>query len=173
MLPNILNDVFLYTCHLYHNGRKRTFWRAPNEDFNQPAHPHSLIGVFAFRMKKVYFLGYPKCTQWRFWSECANAQADLRLRWAHKSKVRFWRCGFLVFVRRKDIFGVNANNESPDGLVHPSSLADAFSVRWHTIQRTTKPIISPVLPLKTQISLYINPVWQGLSFILLSIDRRL
>ena len=29
---------------------------------------------------------YPKGAQWRFWSACANAQADLNLRWAHMSK---------------------------------------------------------------------------------------
>ena len=40
-------------------------------------------------MKKLCILGYPKCAQWRFWSDCANAQADLNLRWAHISKLRF------------------------------------------------------------------------------------
>ena len=34
-------------------------------------------------------LGYPKCAQWRFWSECADAQADLNLRWAHMSEGTF------------------------------------------------------------------------------------
>ena len=30
-------------------------------------------------MKKHYNLNCPNCTQWRFWSACANAQADLNL----------------------------------------------------------------------------------------------
>ena len=30
-----------------------------------------------------------KFAQWRFWSDCANAQADLNLRWAHMSKGTF------------------------------------------------------------------------------------
>ena len=34
-------------------------------------------------MTKVCFLNYPKCVQWRFWLACANAQADLNLRWTH------------------------------------------------------------------------------------------
>ena len=34
-------------------------------------------------MKKLCFLGYPKCSKWRFWSDCANAQADLSVSWAH------------------------------------------------------------------------------------------
>ena len=42
---------------------------APNKDPNQPAHPCSLTRVLVFRMKKRWFLGYQKCTQWRFWSD--------------------------------------------------------------------------------------------------------
>ena len=56
---------------------------APNRDSNQPAHPRSLSRVFVSRMKKLCILGYPKIAQGRFWSDCANAQADLNLRWAH------------------------------------------------------------------------------------------
>ena len=37
-------------------------------------------------MKKLGSPGYLKCTQWRFWSDCVNAQADLTLCWAHLSK---------------------------------------------------------------------------------------
>ena len=40
-------------------------------------------------------------------------------------------------------------------------------------QRTAKPKIRPVWAAKTQISLYINPVWQGFSFILFGIAWRL
>ena len=36
---------------------------------------------------------------------------------------------------------------------------------YHLNQRTTKPTIWSVWPAKTQISLYIHPVWQGFSFI--------
>ena len=63
-------ETYLLTC-------------APTEDLNQPTHPHSLIRVFAVRMRKLYILGYPKCAQWRFWSDCANVQSDQNLRWAH------------------------------------------------------------------------------------------
>ena len=58
----------------------------PNEDSNEPANACSLISVFIVRIKKLCILGYPKCVQWRFWSDCANAQADLNLRWAHMSE---------------------------------------------------------------------------------------
>ena len=43
-----------------------------------------------FVHKKMFcILGDPKCAQWRFWSDCANAQADLNLRWAHMSEGTF------------------------------------------------------------------------------------
>ena len=74
------------------NVRKRTFWHAPSEDSNQPAHPHSLLRVFVVCMKKLCILGYPKCAQWRFRSDCTNAQSDLNLRWAHMSESRFSDC---------------------------------------------------------------------------------
>ena len=40
--------------------------------------------VFAVRMKKAWVLSYPLSAQRRLWSDWADAQADLRLRWAHK-----------------------------------------------------------------------------------------
>ena len=56
---------------------------APSEDSDQPGHPPSLIRIFAVRMKKAWVLGYPLSTQHRLWSDWADAQADLSLRWAH------------------------------------------------------------------------------------------
>ena len=56
---------------------------APNEVSDQPGHPPSLIRVFAVRMKKAWILSYPLSAQRRLWSDWADAQADLSLRWAH------------------------------------------------------------------------------------------
>ena len=53
-----------------------------NEDSNQSVRPRSLIWSFAVNMKKLS--KYPwlsKCAQWRFWSDCANAQGNLNLLW--------------------------------------------------------------------------------------------
>ena len=55
----------------------------PSEDSDQPGHPPSLIRVFAVRMKKAWVLSYPLSTQRRVWSDWADAQADLSLRWVH------------------------------------------------------------------------------------------
>ena len=45
--------------------------------------------VFIVFRKKLCIIGYPKCAQWRFWSDCANAQADQKVRWAHMSEGTF------------------------------------------------------------------------------------
>ena len=71
---------------------------APNEDHNQTALSRSLISVFVVRMKKLCFRGYPKCDQWRFWSDCKNMQADLNLLWAHVRRHILWRFGSNLFV---------------------------------------------------------------------------
>ena len=71
--------------------RPKTYFRTCtlNEGSTQPAHPCSIIRVLVVRMKKPWSLCFPKCAQWRFWSDCANAQADLKLRLAHTSEYTF------------------------------------------------------------------------------------
>ena len=56
-----------------------------NEDSNLHAHLCSLIRVFVVGMKKLCFLGYPKCAQGSFWA-CMNVQADLNIGWTYMSK---------------------------------------------------------------------------------------
>ena len=58
---------------------------APSEDSDQPGHPPSLIRVSAVRLKQNWVLSYPLSAQRRLWSDWADAQADLSLRWAQKS----------------------------------------------------------------------------------------
>ena len=47
--------------------------------------PPSLIRVSDVRMKKGRVLSYPLSALRRLWSDWADAQADLSLRWAHRS----------------------------------------------------------------------------------------
>ena len=56
---------------------------AHSEDSDQSGHPPSLIRVFAVHMKKAWVLSYPLSAQQRLWSDWADAQADLSLRWVH------------------------------------------------------------------------------------------
>ena len=63
---------------------------APSEDWDQPGHPPSLIRVFAVCIKKVWVLSYSLSTQRRLWTDWADVQADLSLRWAHSHFVGFF-----------------------------------------------------------------------------------
>ena len=62
----------------------------PSEDSDQPGHPPSLIRIFAVRMKKAWVISYPLSAQQSLWSDWADAQADLSLRWAHTHLVGFY-----------------------------------------------------------------------------------
>ena len=73
---------------------------APIEDSDQPGHPPSLIRVFDVRMKKAWVLSYPLSAWRRLWSDWADAQADLSLRWAYSH--------FVGFVVRRLKFFLNA-----------------------------------------------------------------
>ena len=73
---------------------------------DQPWHPPSLIRVFAVRMKKHWTLSYPLSAQGRLWSDLADAQANLSLRWAHTHCVGFvvsWLNYYIETTRCKTI----------------------------------------------------------------------
>ena len=75
---------------------------ALSEDSDQPGHPPSLIRVFAVRMKKPWVLSYLLSAQQRLWSDWADAQAELRIRWAQRS--------FCWFCREVAHFNENKDN---------------------------------------------------------------
>ena len=77
---------------------------APSEDSDQPGHPPSQIRVFAVRMKKARVLSYPLSAQWRLWSDWADAQAVLSLRWAHNNIVGFVTRRLVLLKQLKDLF---------------------------------------------------------------------
>ena len=62
---------------------------APSEDSDQPAHSRSLIRIFTGRVLASQGVKGSSCGQRRPWSVCADAQADLSLRWAHMSAGTF------------------------------------------------------------------------------------
>ena len=80
----------------YHNNERQKLYEpqlqetnlltyAPNEDLNQTAHPRSLIRVFAVCIMQLSC----KNTSTGLWSDCANANANLYLRWAYMSECTF------------------------------------------------------------------------------------
>ena len=56
---------------------------APSEDSDQPAHSRSLIRIFTERILDRHRCSVSSCGQRRLRSDCADAQADLSLRWTH------------------------------------------------------------------------------------------
>ena len=57
--------------------------------------------VFAVRMKKAWVFSYPLSARQRLWSDWADAQAHLSLRWAHSHFVGFVLSGL---ISRDNIF---------------------------------------------------------------------
>ena len=95
---------------------------APSEDSDQPGHPPSLIRVFAVRMKKAWVLSYPLSAQRRLWSDWADAQADLSLRWVHPHFVGFVMRRLInkvVFYYQKSLFKVLSHRLKMDGVGRP------------------------------------------------------
>ena len=45
--------------------------------------------VFIVHVKKLCIHGFAKCVHWKFWSDCANVQADLNLYLTHVSEGMF------------------------------------------------------------------------------------
>ena len=66
---------------------------APSEDSDQPAHSRSLIRIFTGRFLDSQVCNVSLCGQRKLWSDCADAQADLSLRWAHISEGTFSHVG--------------------------------------------------------------------------------
>ena len=128
---------------------------APSEDSDQPGHPPSLIRVFAVRMKKAWVLSYPLIAQRRLWSDWADAQADLSLRWAHTHFVDFvmsrlmYSFSCILVFRQKQLWCISLNMRyfinftlTFLNLQSRTPLKDAevetFDGKWHKKKLTSK-----------------------------------
>ena len=72
---------------------KVTIRRATSEDSDQPAHPRSLIRIFADRMCLLQPPGFIKRDKWEYLPYWVDVQADLSLCWLHRSYCRSY-CRF-------------------------------------------------------------------------------
>ena len=89
--------------HKSHSMTKPTKWPgATREHSDQPGHLPSLIRVCPVRMKKPWVLSYPLSGQRRHWSDWADTQADLSLRWGHMSLCWFYRAEAQIYGTRWD-----------------------------------------------------------------------
>ena len=94
-------------------------------------------------MKKAWVLSYPLSAHRRLWSDWADAQADLRLCWAHMPYCWFCHEAAQILFIRMSIFFLNqiwatswenlfmqyANNKGADQPEHPCSLISTFVVQ--------------------------------------------
>ena len=92
-----------FTVYYFELGIWAATWQnqqsecAPSEDSDQPGHPPSLIMPRLIRVFAVRIMGSlgPKlssCGQRRLWSDWADAQADLSLRWQTCAQPFCWFC---------------------------------------------------------------------------------
>ena len=51
--------------------RKRIFWHMSQTNTKIACTSVQSNRIFVVRLKTLYILGYSKCAQWRFWSDCA------------------------------------------------------------------------------------------------------
>ena len=148
---NILFQIIFKSCLNLKTDSENQIWAAtwqnqqsdyaPSEDSDQPGHPPSLIRVFAVHMKNAWVLSYPLSAWWRLWSDWADAQADLSLRWAHSHFVGFIMSQLIYYSQlrhaassygpghAKTCLMAYANNKGADQPAHPRSLISTFVVR--------------------------------------------
>ena len=98
---------------------------APSEDSDQPGHLPSLIRVFAIRMKKHWTLNFLLSTQWRLWSDWADAQADLSLHCVLKSFCWFC-CWAAHYFSRISVFNANIAHMIGHGIMWATSPENLF-----------------------------------------------
>ena len=75
--------VKMLTCNWATTWQNQQNDCASSEDSNQPGHPPSLIRVLAIRSVGSRGPKLSSCGQQRLWSDWADAQAHLSLRWTH------------------------------------------------------------------------------------------
>ena len=126
---------------------------APSEDSDQPGHPPNLIRVFPVRMKKAWVLSYPLSAQRILWSDWADVQADVNLRWAHSHFVGFVMLPLisrLFLIYHNQISKCAAQNRKENVLTHicwmdfpiyiiwmsPFSILGESGVIWNSCKQT-------------------------------------
>ena len=80
-------------CFLFEPAHDKTYNKTcvTSEDSDQPAHPCSLIRVFADCMSLLQSPDYPKRGKSGPLNYRVDVQADLSLCWSHRSYCRFYR----------------------------------------------------------------------------------
>ena len=93
--PSSYSSVIVGIQFLMYDQFERTY--APSEDSDQTAHSRSLIRIFTGRILDSEGCKVSSCCQRRLWSDCADAQADLILCWAHMAEGTFSHNEALIY----------------------------------------------------------------------------
>ena len=76
----------VYSCKLQLQIKWAGKWEnVPSDIWDSMKHPHNLIKVFTVCMKKLWAFGYPKCSQWRVYSDCMKEYTH-KFPWRNKNK---------------------------------------------------------------------------------------
>ena len=99
----ILERIFWYIMHLYitfEPAHDKTYNKTyvTSKDSDQPVHPSSMTRFLVYPSLDSPEVVEGTYDQQRLWSDCADAQADLSLRWSRKSYCRF--CHALAYLSR-------------------------------------------------------------------------
>ena len=111
---------------------------AASDVSDQPAHPHSLIKIIAHSVSSQG----PKASsggQRRLWSDCADAQADLSLRWAHiqysrkccaPAQFNLFHCLYRLCRAIKRLSHIELIKQIRSDLVHRSNKHEPYPNCW-------------------------------------------
>ena len=95
------------------------------KDSDQPVHPPSMVRGLVFSSLKSPESVESTCDQRRFWSDCADAQADLSLRWSHKTHCRFCIAQALLF---SSFWSIIYQSDCPDQTAGCDRLSDQAEI---------------------------------------------
>ena len=101
----------------------------PSEDSDQPGHPPSLIRVFVVRSMGSWGPNVSSCRQRRLWSDWADAQVDLCLRWAQWPFCWFCHAVAHVYLAAESLASTASLNADPG--VAGSTPARPHIVCWN------------------------------------------
>ena len=132
---------------------------APSEDPDL-SNLHSLIRAFAVRMKKALVLSYTLRAQRRHWSDWADAQADLSLRWAHSHIVGFVMsrliCPVYALIARQELL-ISYNNNPEEHLGNTSCwFVDCFWSHWKSIALSNEHRERSLVSVRKRVSIFIT-----------------
>ena len=82
--------------YMSYKVRKRTFWHVRLPKIKSACTTAQSDQSLRFPHDDFYILGYPKCSQWRFWSDCTGcSESSLG---AQVRRYVFWRCDSYEYI---------------------------------------------------------------------------